>query len=75
MFPFIWLSTKNTVGSVGAPSSAVKLVLGHGDVSFSVAMDAAAEVARGLALDFFAPFFVVVFTIDEFRSGLAPDGL
>jgi len=32
-------------------------------------------LARGLALDFFAPFFVVVFTIDEFRSGLAPEGL
>ena len=44
-------------------------------VFFSLAMDAEADVARGFAFDFFAPFFVVVFTIDEFRLGLAPEGL
>jgi hypothetical protein len=34
-----------------------------------------ADAARGSALDFFAPFLEVVFTIDEFRLGLATNGL
>jgi len=47
MFPFIWLTTKNTVGSVGAPTRGVKLVLGHGDVAFGVTQPISPQRATG----------------------------